>query len=91
MDREAINQYALKVVKEDSTKEEYTIFKKLLTNNLIDPSRLMKGCINDFYNKMLRTNEYSSKDIMLDIAIDFEISTKTVHNCVYKFPNIILR
>ena len=93
MDRKALRNYAVKVLglKDRTQKDKITFFNKLFDNHLLDQNRLLKACLNHSYRKKLREdNTRKSSDIVLDIALEFEISTKTVYNCIYKYPHVVL-
>lgn len=89
-----VNDYAIKVLLEITPKEQVTVklnfFTKLLHNGLIDHQRLRKGCINHFYDKVCKDSGGANRFAILDTAIEFDCTTKTIYNVVYKFNKIRL-
>ena len=88
-----VKDYAIKVLLEETLNEKSTLifFKNLINNGLIDGERLKKGCINHFYDKACKDNGGSNKNAILDTAIEFDCTTRTVYNVVYNFTKVRLR
>jgi len=94
MNTSFVKEYAIKVLLETTPKEQTTLklnfFTHLINNGLVDFQRLKKGCINHYYDKACKENGGSDKNVILDTAIEFDCTTRTVHNVVYKFSNVRL-
>lgn len=94
MEIDFVKDYAVKILVEETpkeqTEEKLNFFNHLFNNGLIDYQRLKKGCINHFYDSACKTNGGSDKSAVLDTAIEFDCTTKTIHNTIYKFRHIRL-
>lgn len=95
MNIDLVKQYAIKVLVEDTPKDQAPLklnfFNYLINNGLIDSQRLRKGCINHFYDKVCKDHGGADRAAIIDTAIEFDCSTRTVYNVVYKFRNVRLR
>ena len=94
MDVKEVKDYAIKVLisstpKEDVEQKIYT-FESFFNNQLIDTNRLLKGCINHYYDKKYKENKMNSFNTVIDCAIKFGVSTSTVNNTIYKFKKVRL-
>ena len=94
MDRVQLENYVIKVLTQELSKEELPIklafFKRLWSNNVIDEPRLLKGCINHFYDNVFKENNHCTKDSVMDTAIEFEITISKVKNTIYDFSHVRL-
>ena len=95
MIREDLENYVVKVLAETLSKEELPIklafFKHLWNNNLIDQERILKGCINHYYDSQYKINNCHAKNTTYDTAIQFDVSVSTVQNVIYKFRHVVLK
>jgi len=87
MDETSLKNYAIKIIKSKGI-SNIEIFSKMFDNGLIDRERVLKGCINHYYDFKLKENECNVKNTVLDAAIEFDVSCRTVQNTIYKFRNI---
>ncbi len=77
MNTDFVKEYAVKVLLEEApTKLKF--FTHLINNGLVDYQRLKKGCINHFYDKACKENGGSDRNVILDTAIEFDCSSRTV-------------
>lgn len=94
MEIDFVKEYALKVLLEETPKEQTEVklifFNHLFNNGLVDYQRLKKGCINHFYDNICKEIGGSDKSAVLDTAIEFDCTAKTVRNTIYKFSDIRL-
>lgn len=92
MDRESIKNYAIKVITERLEKsnapEKINFFQRLWDNHLLDQERILKGCINHFYQRQFKLNDCDTKNTIIDAAIEFEVSCSMVKNTIYKFKHV---
>lgn len=90
LDKLEIRNYAIAVIKETHNTDSIELFEKLFKNGLIDQERVLKGCINHYYDKQYKLNNCIMGDTVIDTSILFDISTSQVKNTIYKFRNVRL-
>lgn len=94
MDREALRKYCEKIIIERNSEAaiglKVNFFNQCWAANIIDQERVLKGCINHFYDIVFKENKCNTKNSIIDTAIHFEVSISTVKNSIYKFNNIRL-
>jgi hypothetical protein len=90
MDRVSIKNYAMEVIRKNYPDEngKAEFFGKLFDNGLVDIERVLKGCINHSYDIYYKKNNCISRESLLDVAVDFDVSTHTVKNVIYKYRNV---
>ena len=95
MNRQGLENYVVKVLTKELSTEELPIklnfFKQLWNNNLLDQERILKGCINHYYDKKFKENDCNAKNTTYDVAIEFDVSYSMVQNVIYKFKHVTLR
>lgn len=90
MKTDFVKEYATTVLLLEAP-EKLDFFTHLINNGLIDYQRLKKGCINHFYDKICKENGGSDKNAIIDTAIEFDCTSRTVYNTVYKFNDVRLK
>ena len=94
MDTDYIKDYAIRVLLEETPKEQAKVklnfFTHLINNGLVDYQRLKKGCINHFYDKIIKETGVSDKNAVLEAAMEFDCAPRTVQNVIYKFNDVRL-
>lgn len=86
MDSKELRRYALNIV----PKKDKDVFSKLYDNGIIDKPKLLKGCINHFYDERYKQNDCHSLNTLIDASIEFNITTLAVKNVIYKFRDVRL-
>ena len=86
MNVQTLKEYALDVIPE----EQKEVFSKLYDGNIIDRQRLLKGCINHFYDAKFKENDNDTASTVIDTSIEFEVSISTIQNVIHKFRNVRL-
>lgn len=86
MNGNALKKYAMSVAPEDQRE----LFSKLYDNGIIDKQKLLKGCINHFYDARFKENNNDTGSTVIDTSIEFEVSISTIQNVIYKFRKIRL-
>ena len=91
MNIEALRLYAIEKIKEiDGSNSRIDFFNIMFRGGVIDKHLLLKACINDFYDIKFKENDCNSNNTCLDVAIEFDVSIKTVHNTIYNYKHVRL-
>ena len=94
MNIEALRLYAIEKIKEnDGSNSRIDFFNIMFRGGVIDKHRLLKACINDSFNDKLNKSKgtkYTSRDLVFEVAIDFDVSISTVNNTIYLYRDVQL-